>query len=168
MPRTPPCPPASRLQAAPLDAVSPCRAARRQHFVRDVHEGFENNMNNLKQRLALPRTTVRGYENAVRLRGERRMLSLQVVSVVIIRPERQARPARPARHRWEKEHTYNFLTRTAWDNFSVPRCLCVKKVSLLGKRPPKKMFFPLDRGGEVWYSDTRFVTNRFCSGVAQW
>ena len=38
-------------------------------------------MNDLKQRLVLPRTTMRGYENAALLRGEKRMLSLQVVSV---------------------------------------------------------------------------------------
>jgi hypothetical protein len=33
---------------------------------------FQNNMDNLKkQLLVLPRTTVRGYENAARLRGEK-------------------------------------------------------------------------------------------------
>ena len=65
--------------------------ARRPRCSRECRRGkvSENNMDNSKQRLVLPRTTMRGYENAVRLRGERRMLSLQVVSVVTNRTYRR-------------------------------------------------------------------------------
>ncbi|MBP5509599.1 MAG: hypothetical protein J6Z49_01625 [Kiritimatiellae bacterium] len=47
-------------------------------------------MDNSKQRLVLPRSTMRGYKNAALLRGEGRMLlSLQVVSVVTNQTYRQ-------------------------------------------------------------------------------